>query len=144
MDFWNNIWEDEGEDPNNNDEAEKEVHFSNKDCIIFLIDCQKPMFEKNEQGEIPFQNAIKCAIATLTDKIISSETDLLGICLYGTVCACFILLFLRFWTTFWFIKQKTKKNPNDFDNIMVLMDLDVPDAQNIIDLENILSMHSDR
>ena len=43
------------------------------------------MFEKNERGEIPFYNAVKCAVATLTDKIISSDSDLIGICFFGTV-----------------------------------------------------------
>lgn len=55
------------------------------DCIIFLIDAQKSMFLQNDRGEIPFENALKCAIATLTDKIISSENDLVGVCFYGTV-----------------------------------------------------------
>lgn len=76
------------------------------------------MFEPNDQGEIPFHNAIKCAIATITDKIISSENDLIGICFYGT---------------------KKKKNPNEFEGIYVFMDVDVPDAQKIIDLEGFLS-----
>jgi hypothetical protein len=43
------------------------------------------MFELNDRGEMPFHNAVKCAIATLTDKIISSENDLVGVCFYGTV-----------------------------------------------------------
>jgi hypothetical protein len=43
------------------------------------------MFERNDRGEMPFHNAVKCAIATLTDKIISSENDLVGVCFYGTV-----------------------------------------------------------
>ena len=43
------------------------------------------MFELNDRGEVPFHNAVKCAIATLTDKIISSENDLVGVCFYGTV-----------------------------------------------------------
>lgn len=59
----------------------------NRDSIIFLIDAQKPMFEENDAGEVPFVNAVKCAIATLTDKIISSDSDLLGIAFYGTVRA---------------------------------------------------------
>jgi hypothetical protein len=46
------------------------------------------MFEMNDRGEVPFQNAVKCAIATLTDKIISSENDLVGVCFYGTVRTC--------------------------------------------------------
>ncbi len=78
------------------------------------------MFEKNEQQEVPFFNAIKCAIATLTDKIISSDSDLVGICFYGT---------------------RQKKNPNEFDGVYVFMDLDVPDAQKIMDLESILSKY---
>jgi ATP-dependent DNA helicase 2 subunit 1 len=57
----------------------------NRDSIIFLIDAQKSMFEENDSGEVPFVNAVKCAIATLTDKIISSDSDLLGIAFYGTV-----------------------------------------------------------
>jgi hypothetical protein len=43
------------------------------------------MFELNDRGEVPFHNAVKCAIATLTDKTISSENDLVGVCFYGTV-----------------------------------------------------------
>lgn len=56
------------------------------------------MFEPNEREEIPFQNAVKCAIATLTDKIISSDADLVGVCFYGT---------------------KEKNNPNEFENIYI-------------------------
>jgi hypothetical protein len=44
------------------------------------------MFVKNDDDEIPFHNAVKCAISTITDKIISSENDLIGVCFYGTVC----------------------------------------------------------
>ncbi len=43
------------------------------------------MYRKNAEGEIPLHSAIKCAVATLTDKIISSENDLVGVCFYGTV-----------------------------------------------------------
>ena len=66
--------------------------------MVFLIDSQASMFQPNEKDEIPFQNAVKCAIATMTDKIISSDTDLLGVCFYGT---------------------KKKKNLNEFDHIYV-------------------------
>jgi ATP-dependent DNA helicase 2 subunit 1 len=74
-------------------------YFNNKDCVIFLVDAQPAMFVPTERDEIPFRNAIKCAIATMTDKIISSDTDLLGICFYGT---------------------DQKKNMNEFDNLYVL------------------------
>lgn len=78
---------------------------NNKDCIIFLIDSQKSMFIKTENNEIPFYNALKCAISTLTDKIISSENDLIGICLYGTV---FFFLKKKIYN-FFLIKERKKK-----------------------------------
>ncbi|ELR22853.1 ATPdependent DNA helicase ii, 70 kDa subunit (ku70) superfamily protein [Acanthamoeba castellanii str. Neff] len=78
---------------------------------------ERSMFELNDRGEMPFHNAVKCAIATLTDKIISSENDLVGVCFYGT---------------------EKKNNPNDFEGIYVLQELDVPDAQRIMDLEGLL------
>jgi hypothetical protein len=37
------------------------------------------------------------------------------------------------------VSQREKKNLNDADGIYVYQDLDVPDAQRIIDLENLLS-----
>ena len=78
---------------------EYQEYFNNKDCVIFLIDAQSTMFEPNERDEVPFHNAVKCAIATMTDKIISSDTDLLGVCFYGTT---------------------QKQNLNEFDHLYVL------------------------
>lgn len=133
---WDNLFNDEDED--RNDDIATEVwiakillilkHFANKDCIILLVDAQPLMFEKNERDEIPFHNAIKCAIATLTDKIISSENDLLGICFYGTVNYQILT-----------DHQKSKKNPNEFENIYVFSELESPDPHKILELENILS-----
>ena len=75
------------------------------------------MFEENDDKEIAFENAIKCAISAYTDKIISNESDLLGICLYGT---------------------EKNENFNDFKGVYVLQPLDIPDAQRILSLEEIL------
>lgn len=82
--FWDNIFAEDDEEKAA-DDAEKEDHYTSKDAIIFLIDSSSEMFKETEAGEVPFHNAIKCAVATLTDKIISSDSDLIGICLYGTV-----------------------------------------------------------
>lgn len=97
------------------------------------------MFEKNEKDEIPFENALKCVISTYTDKIISSDSDLLAVCFYGTVCCAVISVLYILTRTI----QKEKKNLNDFPYIYVLQDLDAPDAQRILDLENLLSMNSE-
>lgn len=43
------------------------------------------MLKPSEDGEIPFYTAMKCAMTVQLNKIISSESDLVGIVLYGTV-----------------------------------------------------------
>jgi len=43
------------------------------------------MLQPGEDGEIPFYKAIKCAMTVQMNKIISSDSDLVGIMLYGTV-----------------------------------------------------------
>ncbi|KAF9196946.1 X-ray repair cross-complementing protein 6 [Haplosporangium sp. Z 11] len=74
------------------------------------------MLKPSEDGEIPFYTAIKCAMAVHLNKIISSESDLVGIVLYGT---------------------EKSKNSNNFENIYVLQDLDTPDVHKIQQLEAI-------
>lgn len=108
---WDSIYGEEEE------EIDFEHFYGNKDAIIFLIDCQQAMFQKDSDGISSFESTLRCVISAFADKIISSENDLLGVCFYGT---------------------SDKKNPNDFDNIYVLQDLDIPDAQRILDLEGIL------
>jgi len=120
-DEWDNIFDNNGgDDDENNDNNNNNNNYnpySMRDAIIFLIDCSTSMFEPTENKEIPFNNAIKCLIQTITDKIITSDSDLIGICLYNT---------------------EKKKNINDFENIFILFDLDVPDPKIILSLEEIL------
>jgi hypothetical protein len=59
--------------------------YSQRDSVILLIDCQKPMFEEDSEGNSPFKSSISNAILVLTDKIISNDSDLIGVCFYGTV-----------------------------------------------------------
>jgi len=96
--------------------------------------------------QIPFHNAVKCAISTVTDKIISSESDLVGVCFYGTVRRlCFsiylslsLLFVVSLIHSYNRAQQAEKKNLNEFEGIYVLHDLDLPDAQRILDLEALL------
>jgi ATP-dependent DNA helicase 2 subunit 1 len=75
------------------------------------------MFEELSPGEVPIVNAIRCAVATFTDKIISSDKDLLGVVFYATAA---------------------HRNANDFENVFVCMDLDQPDAKQILALERLV------
>ncbi|KYQ90183.1 ATP-dependent DNA helicase [Tieghemostelium lacteum] len=120
---WDNIFDGDDQDENENTGyiSNYQNEYSMRDSIVFLIDCSPLMFESNENNEIPFYNAIKCLIQTITDKIITSESDLLGVCFYNT---------------------DKKKNINDFENIYVLFDLDVPDPKIILTLEDIIENES--
>ncbi|KAF9915124.1 X-ray repair cross-complementing protein 6, partial [Lobosporangium transversale] len=62
----------------------QETQWSSRDSILFVIDCSPAMLKASEDGEIPFYTAIKCAMAVQLNKIISSESDLVGVIFYGT------------------------------------------------------------
>ncbi|KAF9171993.1 X-ray repair cross-complementing protein 6 [Mortierella sp. AD010] len=107
--------EDEDDDENILTDAQ-ETEWSNRDSILFVIDCSPSMLQPSEDGEIPFYTAIKCAMTVQLNKIISSESDLVGVVLYGT---------------------EKSKNANNFENIYVLQDLEAPDVSKIQQLESI-------
>ena len=67
------------------------------------------------------KNAIKCAENVLLDKIVSASDGYVGVCFYNT---------------------KQRRNPSDFDSVYIYADLDVPDPQTIIGLEEIVSSPS--
>lgn len=103
------------------------------------------MFVEDENGEKPFHNAIRCAAEALQDKIISSDSDLVGICFYGTVrFPGNISMEHRFWALtsgLPFLIQKHKQNINDLDGIYAWQELDVPDAEKILALEELLGIY---
>ena len=67
-------------------EEEEQLYTSQKDSIIFLIDSSKEMFEeKFENDTEAFYFAVKSAANVYCDKIISSNSDLLGVVFCGTV-----------------------------------------------------------
>jgi len=88
-----------------------------RDGLILLIDATKPMFQVNKIGESPFKMCLKCAKNILMGKAISSDNDLIGILFFGT---------------------EKGKNANDFKNIYVFQDLELPDAKRIKDLESLM------
>lgn len=108
------------DDLDENDEGgtdDNVAHWKVKDSLIFLIDCSKSMFEGHKY-EKPFQLCMKCAGCTMKNKIISSEKDLFGIVFFGT---------------------EKKNNPSDFQHIYIYQDLDMLDAQRILDVEKLLN-----
>ena len=90
-----------------------------RDGLIFLIDATASMFVKSEDEEgTPFQKSITCAKNVLMSKIISSDKDLVGVILFGT---------------------EKSQNSSDFPNVYDLQALDMPDADRILQLEQLES-----
>lgn len=65
-----------------------------------------------------FQAAMKCVASVMKNKIISSETDRIGVVCFNT---------------------RKSKNPAGFPHIFQLQDLDVPDAPSILEIERFAS-----
>lgn len=107
-----------GEDDENEEEEGHGYISATKDGLIFLIDCSKSMFDKDDEDEQShFQLCIKCAKTTLQNKIISSDKDMVGVVFFGT---------------------DKDKNPSDFKHIFIYQDLDQPGAPRILELEEML------
>ena len=106
-----------GQDDDDDDGGAKAKFQRKKDLKIYLVDAHAAMQNTNDAadddgsggdgGMSVFSHALKCVADTLADLIIASDTDQVGVCLYGT---------------------GKHKNSNNFPNIYVLHPLDVPDA----------------
>ncbi|XP_071954852.1 X-ray repair cross-complementing protein 5-like [Antedon mediterranea] len=117
MSNWQNFFS--GDDEDEDDEAFFDSRFSTKDAVIFLIETNKSMLEKSGDDEgSHFDLCIKCARSVLSNKIISSDKDLIGVVFFGT---------------------DKHQNKNDFKHIFVLQDLEQPSAARILELESYLT-----
>eukprot|EP00759_Apiculatamorpha_spiralis_P042330 PhF_6_TR40463/c0_g1_i1/m.60464/K10884/XRCC6, KU70, G22P1; ATP-dependent DNA helicase 2 subunit 1 len=102
-------------------------YHNDRDAVLFLIDCQKSMFEvtttTQEDGTSttttsPFCNALRCVIEFMHDKVFASSKDLVGVIFYAT---------------------EQKLNHFDFPGIYVFHSLDMPSATRIQELEIVAS-----
>lgn len=100
---------DAGVDPDDPD-AQKE--FNMHDAILFVIDVTEPMIRhKFASGGLPFAYvAMEAAIECMTDRVLSSGKDLVGVLLYGT---------------------KDHSNAMDFKHVWELVKLAEPSAKTI-------------
>ncbi|XP_030845422.1 X-ray repair cross-complementing protein 6 isoform X2 [Strongylocentrotus purpuratus] len=110
---------DAGDDEDHDEEEYGGAEWKNagKDSLIFLIDCSEQMFEKDDDRS-HFEMSIECAKTVLSNKIISSDKDLVGVVFFGT---------------------EKDKNSGSFKHIYALQDLDQPSASRILELESFLT-----
>lgn len=76
------------------------------------------MFVPDGDGQLPFHQVLRAVIQTFRNKILTSGSDLIGVCFYGT---------------------KEKDNPSDLPGILLFCDLDIPDADRILRLEELMT-----
>uniref|UniRef100_A0A8C4L2Z6 X-ray repair cross-complementing protein 6 n=1 Tax=Equus asinus TaxID=9793 RepID=A0A8C4L2Z6_EQUAS len=119
MSGWESYYKNEGDEEEEEQEegleAGGEHKYSGRDSLIFLVDASKAMFESQDEDELtPFDMSIQCIQSVYTNKIISSDQDLLAVVFYGT---------------------EKDKNSVNFKNIYVLQELDNPGAKRVLELD---------
>ncbi|XP_036787287.2 X-ray repair cross-complementing protein 6 [Manis pentadactyla] len=121
MSGWDSYYKNEGHEEEEEEEEEEgleaggEYGYSGRDSLIFLVDASRAMFESQGADELtPFNMSIQCIQSVYTNKIISSDRDLLAVVFYGT---------------------RKDKNSVNFKNIYVLQELDTPGAQRVVALD---------
>ncbi|XP_054438423.1 X-ray repair cross-complementing protein 6 [Pteronotus mesoamericanus] len=117
MSEWESYYKNEGDEEEEQEEgleAGGEYTYSGRDSLIFLVDASRAMFKSEGEDELtPFDISIQCIQSVYTNKIISSDRDLLAVVFYGT---------------------EKDKNSVNFKNIYVLQELDNPGAKRILEL----------
>ncbi|XP_035204792.1 X-ray repair cross-complementing protein 5-like isoform X2 [Stegodyphus dumicola] len=117
----NPTWEDPIPDEDDDENTYDKGFNHGRDAVIFLVDATWEMFQVNEE-ETPFQLSLKCARTTLTNKIISSSKDLIGIVLFGTE------------------QTRNTRNNTDFQHIYMFQDLSEPGAEKVLETEELMSL----
>ncbi|KAF2715123.1 DNA-dependent protein kinase [Pleomassaria siparia CBS 279.74] len=117
--------------PDEEEEEEDEVDDSSyktiKDAVLFAIDVSPTMIErpplsddKKADRDSATSAALKCAYQLMQQRIISNPNDMMGILLFGTE------------------KTDLKDGDNTFQHCYLLSDLDVPSAQDVKQLRDLV------
>ncbi|XP_006917436.1 X-ray repair cross-complementing protein 6 [Pteropus alecto] len=117
MSEWESYYKNEGDEEEEEEESLEagEYKYSGRDSLIFVVDASRAMFESQSEDELtPFDMSIQCIKSVYTNKIISSDRDLLAVVFYGT---------------------EKDKNSVNFKNIYVLQELDNPGAKRVLELD---------
>lgn len=118
MSGWESYYKNQGDEEEEEEEGREtgeDYRCSGRDSLIFLVDASRAMFESQDEDELtPFDMSIQCIQSVYTNKIISSDRDLLAVVFYGT---------------------EKDKNSVNFKNIYVLQELDSPGAKRVQELD---------
>lgn len=104
-----------------------------KDAVLFAIEISSTMIQQPEvsdskkaDNDSPALAALKCAYHLLQQRIISNPKDMIGIVLYGTK------------STKFYDETEDSRGELSYPNCFLLMDLDVPDANDVRTLKQLV------
>ncbi|KAF1927418.1 ATP-dependent DNA helicase II subunit 1 [Didymella exigua CBS 183.55] len=116
-----------GEEEEEEEELDETSYKSIKDAVLFAIDVSPTMLEsppasddRKADRDSPTAAALKCAYQLMQQRIISNPTDMMGILLFGTE------------------RTDLKDGDSTFQNCYLLSDLDVPSAQDVKRLRDLV------
>jgi len=116
--------EELGRDGDGEGEGDSRSHRpTDKECVLFVVDARAPMHvprvdaEGQPTSETPFTDALSCVVACMNERILKSDTDLIGLVLYGTA------------------KAKTPEGIMPFPHTYVMIAPDLPSATEIRELQ---------
>jgi len=116
-----------GEEEDEDEEIDDTSYKTVKDAVLFVIDISPTMLQrppKNEdkkaERDSPAGASLKCAYQLMQQRIISNPNDQMGILLFGTE------------------KTDLKDGDNTFQHCYLLADLDVPSAQDVKRLRDLV------
>jgi len=89
---------------------------SMNDAVIFLVDCRKSLFKKDQDGKTQFDLVIEAISGFMKTKVITSKDDRMALILYNA---------------------KKTSNPLSFQGINLVFSLENPDAEGIKRIMNI-------
>jgi ATP-dependent DNA helicase 2 subunit 1 len=124
-----------GDDPDDEEEEIDETGYKTvRDAVLFAIEVNKSMLKvpqlssgskKSDSGS-PLLAALKSAYHLMQQRIISTPKDLMGILLYGTEATKF------------YDEDETSNSGYSFPNCYLLTDLDVPEADDVKALKELV------
>ncbi|KAF2864705.1 DNA-dependent protein kinase [Massariosphaeria phaeospora] len=116
-----------GEEEDEEEEIDDSSYKTIKDAVLFAIDVSPTMLErpplsddKKADRDSPTTAALKCAYQLMQQRIISNPNDMMGILLFGTE------------------KTDLKEGDSTFQHCYLLSDLDVPSAQDVKRLRDLV------
>ncbi|KAF2191502.1 ATP-dependent DNA helicase II subunit 1 [Zopfia rhizophila CBS 207.26] len=121
-----------GEEEEDEEEVDDSSYKTIKDAVLFAIDVSHTMLQrpppsddKKADRDSPTSAALKCAYQLMQQRIISNPNDMMGILLFGTE------------------KTGLKNGDDSFPNCYLLSDLDVPSAQDVKQLRDLVENEDD-